>query len=155
MLVEKRIPLSSVLNVRVVSKLKFEFELVCSVRSFRLRTPSAQALAVWVTSISAEWMRLKHHNAQQAAAARQLLAAAPPVAAKDGSSPPPVAAGAGLGAPHAPPAEAQAHQLDSHLEAEDGSRSTDAPKDRTRRKSQKPPDGVPPGTADAGHGMRV
>ena len=43
MLVEKRIPLSSVLNVRVVSKLKFEFELVCSVRSFRLRTPSAQA----------------------------------------------------------------------------------------------------------------
>ena len=101
-------------------------------------------------------MRLKHHNAQQAAAARQLLAAAPPVAPKDGSSPPPAAAaGAGLGAPHAPPAEAQAHQLDSHLEAEDGSRSTDAPKDRTRRKSQKPPDGVPPGTADAGHGMRV
>ena len=110
---------------------------------------------MWVTSISAEWMRLKHHNAQQAAAARQLLAAAPLVAAKDGSSPPPVAAGAGLGAPHAPPAEAQAHQLDSHLEAEDGSRSTEAPKDRTRRKSQKPPDGVPPGTADAGHGMRV
>ena len=34
---------SSVLNVRVHSKLKFEFELVCSVRSFRLRTPSAQA----------------------------------------------------------------------------------------------------------------
>ena len=28
---------------QVVSKLKFEFELVCSVRSFRLRTPSAQA----------------------------------------------------------------------------------------------------------------
>ena len=110
---------------------------------------------MWVTSISAEWMRLKHHNVQQAAAARQLLAAAPPVAAKDGSYPSPVAAGAGLGAPHAPPAETQARQLDSHLEAEDGSRSTEAPKDRTRRKSQKPPDGVPPGTADAVHGMRV
>jgi hypothetical protein len=99
---------------------------------------------VWVTSISAEWMRLKHHNVQQAAAARQLLAAAPPVAATNGSPPPPAAAGTGsrAGAPHAPPAEAQAHQLDSHLEAEDGLRSE---KDRTRRKSQKPPHGVPPG----------
>ena len=32
-----------VITRQVVSKLKFEFELVCSVRSFRLRTPSAQA----------------------------------------------------------------------------------------------------------------
>ena len=91
---------------------------------------------MWVTSISAEWMRLKHHNQLQAAAARQLLAAAPPVAATDGSHPP----------PHALPAEAQARQLDSHLEAEDGLRS-EWLKDRTRRKSHKPPRGVPPGTA--------
>lgn len=101
---------------------------------------------MWVTSISAEWMRLKHHNQLQAAAARQLLAAAPPVAATDGSHPPPAAAGTGAGALHAPPAEAQARQLDSHLEADDGSRS-EWLKDRTRRKSQKPPRGVPPGTA--------
>ena len=39
---EKRIALGSVLNVRVHSKLKFEFELVCTSRSFRLRAPSAQ-----------------------------------------------------------------------------------------------------------------
>ena len=32
-----------VITRQVVSKLKFEFELVCTVRSFRLRTPSAQA----------------------------------------------------------------------------------------------------------------
>ena len=81
-LVEKRIPLSSVLNVRVHSKLKFEFELVCAARSFRLRTPSAQALAVWVTTISAEWMKVQggaggnSHSMQQAVAARQLLDAA-------------------------------------------------------------------------------
>ena len=35
--------------LQVVSKLKFEFELVCSVRSFRLRTPSAQALPPLLT----------------------------------------------------------------------------------------------------------
>ncbi|KAL3925333.1 MAG: hypothetical protein SGPRY_003674, partial [Prymnesium sp.] len=39
---DKRIDLASVLNVRVHSKLKFEFELVCISRSFRLRAPSAQ-----------------------------------------------------------------------------------------------------------------
>ena len=70
------------LNVRVHSKLKFEFELVCAARSFRLRTPSAQALAVWVTTISAEWMKVQggvggnSHSMQQAVAARQLLDAA-------------------------------------------------------------------------------
>ena len=66
--VEKRIPLGSVLNVRVHSKLKFEFELVCTSRVFRLRAPSAQALAVWVTTISAEWMQLQHRNTQRAVA---------------------------------------------------------------------------------------
>jgi len=64
--VEKRIALASVLNVRVHSKLKFEFELVCTSRSFRLRAPSAQALAVWVTTISAEWMQLHHKSTQKA-----------------------------------------------------------------------------------------
>jgi len=66
--VEKRIALGSVLNVRVHSKLKFEFELVCTSRVFRLRAPSAQALAVWVTTISAEWMQLQHRNTQRAVA---------------------------------------------------------------------------------------
>ena len=57
----RRFRLASLLDVRVQSKLKFEFELFCSSRSFRLRAPSAQALALWVTAISNEWM-----NAQQA-----------------------------------------------------------------------------------------
>ena len=112
---------------------------------FLLLTPYDQALAVWVTSISAEWMRLKHHNVQQAAAARQLLAAAPPVAAADGSHPPPTATGAG--APHAPPAEAQAHQLEGHLEAEDGLTSAWLKDRKSARRARhaEPPHGVPPG----------
>ena len=112
---------------------------------FFLLLPYDQALAVWVTSISAEWMRLKHHNVQQAAAARQLLAAAPPVAATDGSHPPPTATGAG--APHAPPTEAQAHQLEGHLEAEDGLTSAWLKDRKSARRARhaEPPHGVPPG----------
>jgi len=60
---ERRIPLGSILNVRVHSKVKFEFELVCASRSYRLRAPSAQALAVWVTTISATWMDVLHREA--------------------------------------------------------------------------------------------
>ena len=59
---EKRIPLSSVTSVRMHSKLKYEFELVCVSRSYRLRAPSAQSLALWVTAISSEWMALQHHS---------------------------------------------------------------------------------------------
>lgn len=65
--VERRIPLSSIRNVRVHSKVKFEFELVSASRSYRLRAPSAQALAVWVTTISAEWMQLQHREPMKAA----------------------------------------------------------------------------------------
>merc|ERR1719198_1934495 len=82
--VEKRIALGSVLNVRVHSKLKFEFELVCTARSFRLRAPSAQALAVWVTTISAEWMQLQHRSTQKAVSqgvSGQAAAAAAPAGA--------------------------------------------------------------------------
>lgn len=60
---ERRIRLSSIVNIRVSSKVKFEFELVCTDRSFRLRAPSAQALAMWVTTISAEWMRISQREA--------------------------------------------------------------------------------------------
>ena len=56
---EKRIPLTSVTCVRMHSKLKYEFELICTSRSYRLRAPSAQALALWVTAISSEWLQLR------------------------------------------------------------------------------------------------
>ena len=74
-MLEKRIPLASVLNVRVHSKVKFEFELVSTTRSLRLRAPSAHALRLWVTTISAEWLQIKHRNTHQAAALRQILEA--------------------------------------------------------------------------------
>lgn len=47
------------------SKLKYEFEVVCKHRSYRLRAPSAQALALWVAAISSEWMALQHSSPQQ------------------------------------------------------------------------------------------
>ena len=56
------------------SKLKYEFVLVCPGRTYRLRAPSAQALALWVTAISSEWLQLRnppqqapahHHHNQQ------------------------------------------------------------------------------------------
>ena len=56
---EKRIALSSITCVRMHSKLKYEFEVVCSHRSYRLRAPSAQALALWVTHLSSEWLALR------------------------------------------------------------------------------------------------
>mmetsp|Transcript_57328 Transcript_57328/g.94801 ORF Transcript_57328/g.94801 Transcript_57328/m.94801 type:complete len:1163 (+) Transcript_57328:97-3585(+) len=61
----RRIHLGSITSVRVHSKLKFEFELICSWRTFRLRAPSAEALAIWVTTISAEWMQLQHRRSRQ------------------------------------------------------------------------------------------
>lgn len=63
---EKRIPLASVTCVRMHSKLKYEFELVCTSRSYRLRAPSAQALALWVTAISSEWLQLRNPPSQLA-----------------------------------------------------------------------------------------
>ena len=62
---EKRIPLATVTCVRMYSKLKYEFEVVCKHRSYRLRAPSAQALALWVAAISSEWMALQHSSPQQ------------------------------------------------------------------------------------------
>ena len=77
---EKRIPLTSVTCVRMHSKLKYEFELICTSRSYRLRAPSAQALALWVTAISSEWLQLRSPptirnatGAQQARSAPNLL----------------------------------------------------------------------------------
>lgn len=69
--VERLIPLSSIRNVHVHSKVKFEFELVCISRSYRLRAPSAQALSVWVKTISAEWLQLQHRESMEAAPAQQ------------------------------------------------------------------------------------
>ena len=68
---ERRIPLSSVKCVRMHSKLKYEFELVCTTRSYRLRAPSAQALALWVTAISSEWLQLRNAPAVQASQVTQ------------------------------------------------------------------------------------
>ena len=36
---------------------------------------SAHALRLWVTTISAEWLQIKHRNTHQAAALRQILEA--------------------------------------------------------------------------------
>ena len=53
-----------------------------------------QALAVWVTAISAEWMRLKHHDTQQSAAAGQMHAPPLPAGSADGGPAPRAAEGA-------------------------------------------------------------
>uniref|UniRef100_A0A7S2G347 PH domain-containing protein n=1 Tax=Haptolina brevifila TaxID=156173 RepID=A0A7S2G347_9EUKA len=73
---EKCIPLVTVTSVRMHSKLKYEFEVVCTTRSYRLRAPSAQSLALWVTAISSEWMQLQHSSiSQQPSAAGNVPAA--------------------------------------------------------------------------------
>ena len=59
-LVQRNVKLASMTCVRMHSKLKYEFELVCTSRSYRLRAPSAQALALWVTAISSEWLQLRN-----------------------------------------------------------------------------------------------
>jgi len=75
-----RIPLGTILKVRVRSKAKFEFELVCASRrtSCRLRAPSAQELAVWVTTISAAWCDVlqREANASGDFAAGEVLSSA-------------------------------------------------------------------------------
>ncbi|KOO33827.1 ha-tagged protein kinase domain of mitogen-activated protein kinase kinase kinase, partial [Chrysochromulina tobinii] len=70
---EKRIPLATVTCVRMYSKLKYEFEVVCKHRSYRLRAPSAQALALWVAAISSEWMALQHSSPQQQQSMQQSM----------------------------------------------------------------------------------
>mmetsp|Transcript_19861 Transcript_19861/g.42882 ORF Transcript_19861/g.42882 Transcript_19861/m.42882 type:complete len:151 (-) Transcript_19861:342-794(-) len=67
-----RTPLTSAAHSASRAQIKFEFELVCKHRSYRLRAPSAQALAIWVTTISAEWMQLQHWQTQQATGSQML-----------------------------------------------------------------------------------
>ena len=75
---ERRIPLATITSVRMHSKLKYEFEVVCKARAYRLRAPSAQSLAVWVTAISSEWMTLQHSSTQlDPMSALQMSAARP------------------------------------------------------------------------------
>jgi serine/threonine protein kinase len=74
--VERRIPLSSIVNIRVTSKVKLEFELARTDRAFRMRAPSAQALALWVTTISNEWMRILQREAAIGLACQHVLTAA-------------------------------------------------------------------------------
>ena len=94
---EKRIPLASVTCVRMHSKLKYEFELVCTTRSYRLRAPSAQALALWVTAISSEWLQLRNPPTQQEQPTQQS-------ASQPAAMPPSIPAGAHYG-PMAHPSE--------------------------------------------------
>lgn len=75
---ERRISLASIVNIRVTSKVKFEFELACADRAYRLRAPSAQALALWVTTISSEWMGMMQRVAAVWPAGRHALTAAAP-----------------------------------------------------------------------------
>ena len=86
---EKRILLSSVTHVRMHSKLKYEFELVCTNRSYRLRAPSAQALALWVTAISSEWLQLSRPGGSESQPQTpQMVPASPPAAAFAPQMPP-------------------------------------------------------------------
>jgi hypothetical protein len=75
---ERRIRLASIVNIRVSSKVKFEFELACADRAYRLRAPSAHALALWVTTISNEWMGILQREAAIGPVGRHALTAAAP-----------------------------------------------------------------------------
>ena len=70
---EKRIPLAGVTYVGIHSKLKYEFVVVGPKRTYRLRAPSAQALAFWVTAISSEWLQLRNPPQQDPAPQQQHL----------------------------------------------------------------------------------
>ena len=61
----RHISLTTLIEIRIVSKVKLEFEIKSTNHWYRLRAPSVESFAAWVTTISAMWVSAQRPKFRQ------------------------------------------------------------------------------------------